>query len=243
MRSSFDLQNGGTTGNPKFPMPSRYEFLMNYYYHTGDKAVLDYVELSLRKMSFGGIYDKLGGGFARYSVDGEWKVPHFEKMLYDNAQLVSAYSHAFQLTGSELFKSVISETLKYVDREMTSPEGAFYSSLDADSNGEEGEFYVWTAQELTDVLGEDAALFNEFYHINKEALWEGDNNVLLRTEILSEFAERKNMDSDKLMSAFFEMKTKLMQARDKRVRPALDDKVLTSWNALMLKAYVDAYMA
>ena len=243
MRSSFDMQEGGTTGSPKFPMPSRYEFLMNYYYQTGDKAVLDYVELSLKKMAFGGIYDQLGGGFARYSVDAKWKVPHFEKMLYDNAQLVSVYGHAYQLTGSKLFKSVISETLEYVEREMTSPEGAFYSSLDADSNGEEGEFYGWTSQDLKEVLGDDATLFMDYYHVDKEALWEGNNNVLLRTETLQEFTAMKKLDADKLETSFADMKRKLMQYREKRIRPALDDKILTSWNALMLKAYVDAYSA
>jgi uncharacterized protein YyaL (SSP411 family) len=242
MRSSFDLIEGGTTGSPKFPMPSRYEFLLNYYYNTNDKSVLDYVELSLRKMAFGGIYDQLGGGFARYSVDGKWKVPHFEKMLYDNAQLVSVYSHAYQLTGSELFKSVISETLEYVQREMTSQEGAFYSSLDADSNGEEGEFYVWSSQELKEVLRDDASLFIEYYHIDKEALWEGDNNVLLRAKTLQEFAAMKKLDAGELETSFAQMKYKLMQFRETRVRPTLDDKILTSWNALMLKAYVDAYM-
>jgi len=243
MRSSFDLVEGGTTGSPKFPMPSRYEFLMDYYYQTDDKAVLDYVGLSLGKMAFGGIYDQLGGGFARYSVDGEWKVPHFEKMLYDNAQLVSVYSHAYQLTGSDLFKSVTSETLEYIEREMTSPEGAFYSSLDADSNGEEGEFYVWTSKELKNILGEGAELFIEYYHIDKEALWEGDKNVLLRMESLQEFAAGKNLDYEKLKASFVGLKAKLMEVREKRIRPALDDKILTSWNALMLKAYVDAYMA
>ncbi|MFK7936527.1 MAG: thioredoxin domain-containing protein [Saprospiraceae bacterium] len=228
-----DTKRGGKQGAPKFPLPNNWEFLLSYHHQTKDKNALDAVTTTLDEMAKGGIYDHLGGGFARYSTDEKWLVPHFEKMLYDNGQLVSLYAHAYQLTQSELYKNRIVETLKFIERELTDPTGGFYSSLDADSEGEEGKFYVWTQSEIDSLLtSEEAAIFNQHYQIEARGNWEHGKNILhiktTETPTLPLLASAKN---------------KLMQVRAKRVRPGLDDKVLTSWNALMLKGYADAFAA
>jgi uncharacterized protein YyaL (SSP411 family) len=206
-----------------------------------DEAVMKQVELSLRKMAFGGIYDQIGGGFARYSTDSLWKVPHFEKMLYDNAQLVSLYSEAYQATKDPLYKQVVYETLEWVKREMTNEEGAFYSALDADSESEEGKFYVWTKAELQQILGSDFNLFSDYYNVNRTGFWEHDNYILLRDKTDEEFAKENKMDFSALQKKIEELKVKMLDVREKRVRPGLDDKTLTSWNAMMLRGYTDAY--
>jgi hypothetical protein len=247
--SHFDHQKGGTKRVPKFMMPNNYHFLLRYAYQTKDETLLKFVKNTLTKISYGGIYDHVGGGFARYSTDGKWHVPHFEKMLYDNAQLVSLYSDAFLVTKDPWFKDVVYETLDFVARELTNKDGAFYSSLDADSktlNGEleEGAFYVWTKEELKKIVSDtDYSLFADYYNINSYGFWEKENYVLIRKDAHQKFCAEHNIDSEVLIKKISQWKQVLLQEREKRSRPRLDDKTLTSWNALMLKGYLDAYRA
>ena len=240
---SFDSFKGGPNRAPKFPLPNNYQFLLHYAHLTGDEVVKAHALFTLDRMAYGGIYDQIGGGFSRYSVDLLWKVPHFEKMLYDNGQLVSLYAMAYQATGNKLYRDVVYETLAFVERELTAPEGAFYSALDADSEGEEGKFYIWNKEELSALLGEDAALAYAYYNVNSLGLWEHDNYILLRDRPDNEVAAKLEISVEDLQAGVQRIKEKLMAARDKRIRPGLDDKTLTSWNALMLKGYVDAAMA
>jgi len=240
--SYIDFTNGGTKGAPKFPMPSIYEFLMNYHFHTKDPKVLEAITVTIDKMANGGIYDHIGGGFARYSTDDIWKVPHFEKMLYDNGQLVSLYSNAYKVTRSELYKKVVFETLEFIEREMTDKSGGFYSSLDADSEGEEGKYYVWTKQEIDNLLGEKSELFCEYYSVTSIGNWEG-NNILFITQKKEDLLQKYQVEEQLFDQIIDESKKILFEVRNKRIRPGLDDKILTSWNALMLRGYVDAYSA
>ncbi len=239
----FDNTEGGPQKAPKFPLPNNYLFLLRYAHLTNNPAVLKHVNLTLQKMAAGGIYDQLGGGFARYSVDEYWKVPHFEKMLYDNAQLVSLYAEAFRCTGDERYKWVVEETLGFVQKEFTSPEFAFYSALDADSEGEEGKYYVWQKEELQHLLKDDFPLFADYYNVNEEGYWEHDNYILLRKNNDAELALKHQLSISEIRKIIERCKTILLSVRDKRIKPGLDDKCLTSWNALMLKAYCDAYRA
>ena len=243
MKPGIDFKKGGPNRAPKFPMPSNWEYLMHYYYVSGNEDALKAVSVTLNEMALGGINDQLGGGFARYSTDADWLVPHFEKMLYDNAQLVGLYSHGYQLTKNQLYKNVVYETLEFIKRELTSPEGGFYSSLDADSEGEEGKFYVWTKDEIENVLGTDAPLFLEYYHITDAGNWEHGKNIFYREESDEAFAKKNNISVETLTNKINADKEKLMKVRSKRVRPGLDDKILTAWNALMLKGYAQAYRA
>ncbi len=237
---NLDLRKGGRNGAPKFPLPNKYQFLLEYYYHTKDQQALDAVTTTLDKMALGGIYDHLGGGFARYSTDEDWKVPHFEKMLYDNAQLMSLYSNAYLITGNQLYRDVVYEIAQFVDRELTSPEKAFYSSLDADSEGEEGKFYVWTHQEIEEALGEDSPLFSEFFNVQEAGNWE-NTNILYRTGSRADLAKEYQLSEEEVSEIISTSKEKLLATREERIRPGLDDKILTSWNALMIKGYIDAY--
>lgn len=238
---TVDNKEGGPNRAPKFPLPNNYEFLLRYASLTDDQKILDHVNLTLEKMAFGGIYDQVGGGFARYSTDALWKAPHFEKMLYDNGQLVSLYSEAYQATKNPLYKEIVDETLEFIEREMTSKEGVFYSALDADSEGEEGKFYVWKEDELKSVLGDDFDWVKDYYNINQKGLWEHDNYILLRKDGDDEFARKQGWSIEDLKSKVSAVNAKLLKERNKRIRPGLDDKQLTSWNALMLKGYADAY--
>jgi uncharacterized protein YyaL (SSP411 family) len=192
-------------------------------------------------MAMGGINDHVGGGFARYSTDMLWKVPHFEKMLYDNGQLVSLYSEAYQLTGNEFYLDTVRETLQWVSREMTSGEGAFYSALDADSEGVEGKFYVWKKEELQHILREDYELMADVFNVNSIGYWEEENYVLIMREPLPALATKHKLSVAQLKERIAKAKMLLLAERSKRVRPGLDDKILTSWNALMLHGYVDAW--
>ncbi|WP_246454567.1 thioredoxin domain-containing protein [Hyunsoonleella aquatilis] len=242
----FDQKFGGINREPKFMMPNNYHFLMRYAYQNDDKDLLDFVNLTLTKMAYGGLYDHIGGGFSRYSTDGKWHVPHFEKMLYDNAQLVSLYSEAYLLTKNELYKSVVEETLDFIKNELTTPEGAFYSSFDADSENsvgelEEGAFYVWQKEELQSVLGQDFELFSDYYSINNFGLWEKGNYVLIRKDDDASILKKHNISKKVLLQKKITWKSKLVEIRNKRPKPRMDDKALTSWNGLMLKGYVDAY--
>lgn len=238
----IDFENGGTKGAPKFPMPDIHQLLLTYYFHTKENKALDAVKITLDKMANGGIYDHLGGGFARYSTDDIWKVPHFEKMLYDNAQLVGLYSNVYKVTGDDLYKKVVFETLDFIEREMTDESGGFYSSLDADSEGEEGKYYVWTKQEIDNLLGEKSEVFCDYFSITSPGNWEG-NNILLINQNKEELVKKYKIDGDTFEKIINDSKQILFEARSKRVRPGLDDKILTSWNALMLRGYVDAYFA
>lgn len=239
-KQNFDHNEGGTNRAPKFPLPNNYEFLLDFYYHKKDPQLLQFINLTLTKMAYGGIYDQVGGGFARYSTDSYWKVPHFEKMLYDNAQLVSLYAKAFQATKNTLYKQVIDQTLEYIEREMTATNGAFYSALDADSEGEEGKFYTWSKEELQQILQDDFAVAEVYYSINNSSKWEG-RHILLRKETSEKIAQQFNLSNEELHKKIKSINHKLLNVRNNRVRPGLDDKTLTSWNALMLKGYVDAY--
>jgi uncharacterized protein YyaL (SSP411 family) len=246
LKKSLDDKLGGQKGAPKFPMPSNLNFLLRYSFQNDDKELQKFVMTSLIKMANGGIYDQIGGGFSRYSVDDRWHVPHFEKMLYDNAQLVSLYSKAYQLTKNEFFNTVVAETLHFIDNELTQEDGAFYSSLDADSKTKEGEleegvFYTWSQDELKAELGNDFEVFKSYYNINAIGKWEKDQYILYKTKTDDEFIKANTITLKELNSKVSSWKTKLYKLRAKRERPRKDDKVLTSWNALMLKAYVDAY--
>ncbi len=239
----IDFQKGGRIGAPKFPMPSNYQFLLKYHHLSGDEKSLEATTLTLDEIAKGGIYDHLGGGFARYSVDAKWLVPHFEKMLYDNGQLVSLYANAYQITKDPFYKKAIEETLEFIAREMTSPEGAFYSSLDADSDGEEGKFYVWTKSEIDSLLGSDADVFSDYYNVSQSGNWEHGKNILHLKKTDEEIAKKHGMEVADLLTLIAKGKSVLFKARDSRIHPPLDNKALTAWNALMLKGYVDAYRA
>lgn len=240
-KSQIDFEFGGQKGAPKFPLSVGHQFLLHYYHLTKDEDAKTAVLTTLNKMAYGGIYDQIGGGFARYSTDKFWKVPHFEKMLYDNAQLVSLYCSAFQLTKDMLYKTVVEETLDFIQRELARNDGGFYSSLDADSEGIEGKYYIWNELEIKDVLGENAELIIDYYSITSKGNWENGENILLRSENEPEITKKHNLSPEKLNEIIFKSKKLLLESRNKRIRPALDDKILTSWNGLMIKAFVDAY--
>ncbi len=240
-QQKFDDIDGGPNRSPKFPLPNNYQFLLRYTHHTKNEGVLKHLELTLKKMAYGGIYDQIGGGFSRYSVDHFWKAPHFEKMLYDNAQLVTLYSEAFQKTKEPLFKQIVYETLAFVERELTSAEGGFFSALDADSEGVEGKYYVWTKDELKNIFKDRFSLFADYFNVNARGLWEHENYILLRNDDNAEIAKRNNISTDDLQQIIEDCKKHLLSIREKRIRPGLDNKIITSWNSLMLKAYIDAY--
>lgn len=245
-QDNFDYTFGGNNRSPKFMMPNNYEFLLRHSIQNNNFELFEYVILTLDKIAYGGVYDHIGGGFARYSTDEKWHVPHFEKMLYDNAQLVSLYSNAYSKTKKPLYKEVVTETLEYIAREMTNSEGAFYSSLDADSeteNGEleEGTYYIYTEEELKSQLTEDYTLFSKYYNINSFGKWEKDNYVLIRNKSDNEIIEEFSIGLEELQEKKKNWKQKLLSFRNKRAKPRLDDKTLTSWNALMIKGYADAY--
>ncbi|HTD40247.1 MAG TPA: thioredoxin domain-containing protein, partial [Mucilaginibacter sp.] len=240
----FDRVEGGTGSSPKFPMPNNWQFLMRYAYLMHDDDVAQQVKLTLHKMAFGGIYDHIGGGFARYSVDGRWHVPHFEKMLYDNAQLVSLYSEASVWQYDPLYPQIVDKTIAFVKRELTSPEGGFFSALDADSEGVEGKFYTFTKDDIEKILGAEADLFCIYYHVTEDGNWEEEEtNVFFRKETDEQLAAKLGLSIDELVSKINILRNKVLQVRSKRVRPGLDYKVLTSWNGLMLKGLCEAYRA
>ncbi|MEQ8807531.1 MAG: thioredoxin domain-containing protein [Imperialibacter sp.] len=240
----LDYLSGGLAGAPKFPMPVVWEFLLQEHKQNNNERALKVVSTTLDAMAAGGIYDHLAGGFARYSTDAEWRVPHFEKMLYDNGQLVSLYAHAYQATKNETYAQVVEETLSFVSEELTSPQSGFYSSLNADSEGEEGTFYIWTKAEIEALLdAKSVELFSDYYGITTEGNWEHGKNVLYSQTGLKELATKHAMPLDAATLALEKSRKKLLEARNKRIRPSLDDKILTSWNALMLSGYLDAYWA
>lgn len=221
---------------------------MQYAHLKDDTKLMDFVNLTLTRMAYGGLFDTVGGGFSRYSVDMKWHVPHFEKMLYDNGQLVSLYSDAYKLSKNPLYKEVVEKTLSFVLRELTTEEGGFYSALDADSldtNGhlEEGAFYVWTREQLQQILGSDFDLFSEVFNINEFGYWEHGNYVLIQSASIEDLAEDNNIEVETLVEKKRLWEQMLCIEREKRSRPRLDDKCLTSWNGIMLKGFADAYKA
>ena len=225
---TFDATNGGFGGAPKFPAAMSLEFLLRYNHRTGNDMALSIVTLTLDKMARGGIYDHLGGGFHRYAVDAIWLVPHFEKMLYDNAQLIRVYLHAFQVTGDEFYKRIAVETLEYVRREMLDVSGGFYSTQDADSEGVEGKFFVWTPDEVSEILGDDdGRKFCKHFDVTSEGNFEGENILNVKNPV----AIAPGSDTNR---------RKLFAKREKRVKPFRDEKILTAWNGLMMAAFADA---
>ncbi len=240
----LDLNNGGIKGQQKFPTPSLWEFLLQYHYLAKDKKALDVTTHTLTKMALGGIYDHVGGGFARYATDSNWKVPHFEKMLYDNAQLISLYAHAYQVTKNEFFKNVVQETIRFIEDELTSPQGGFYSSLNAVTKEGEGEFYAWTYSEVLKVLGSnEGKLIAEYFNIDPAGNWKEGKSILYANNTPEQVSAIKGISGNDFLNSVFVAKNKLLEKRNTRVKPVADDKILTSWNALMLKAFADAYAA
>ena len=240
----FDKAEGGFGTAPKFPVPNNWICLMRYAHLTNDDNIANAVRLTLQKMAYGGIYDHIGGGFARYSVDGQWHVPHFEKMLYDNAQLISLYSEAYTWRPDPLYADVVDEMIKFSLRELTSPEFGFYSALDADSESKEGKFYIFTKNEIEEILGPDAELFCIYYNITEHGNWEEErSNVLFRRLTDERLADQLGLDIDVLTKIIGASRRKVFEARGSRVRPGLDNKILASWNGLMLKGLCEAYRA
>ena len=243
-KTEFDSQRGGFTGAPKFPMPAVWEFALQYHYLTGDETSLSFVTTTLDNMAAGGIYDHLAGGFSRYSTDANWRVPHFEKMLYDNGQLVSLYAHAYQVTQKESYADIVVNTLNFIKHNLTAPEGGFYASLNADTDGEEGKFYVWTKSEIERLVDKrHAVAFEEFYNVTEKGNWEDGKNILFRdvtSESIASGSKSQRVDEDRVLA---ESTNILLAAREKRVHPSVDDKILVAWNAIMLKGYADAYAA
>ncbi len=237
-----DKEWGGFGNAPKFPQTFSIRYLLRHYYFTENKPALDQALLSLDKMIGGGIYDQIGGGFARYSTDEKWLAPHFEKMLYDNALLLDVISEAYQLTQKEIYSTTIEETISFIQREMLSPEGAFYSALDADSEGVEGKYYTWQKTEIDQVLGEDSALFCKIYNVSEKGNWE-NTNILWLPESPENFLKTNEIDPSELYHKLKQCREKLRIARESRIRPALDDKILLGWNALMVIALCKSYAA
>lgn len=239
--NNFDPDFGGPRKAPKFPLPNNYVFLLRYAWAQKDDTVMEHVHHTLRMMAYGGIYDQVGGGFARYSVDQYWKVPHFEKMLYDNAQLISLYAQAYAAFGDTFLAETVHETIAFCQREMKVAGGGWISALDADSEGVEGKFYVWKLDELQHVLGADFELAQDYYNINAEGYWEHDNYILMRQTDDTVFARKHELDEAVWLEKREHIKAILLEARSTRIRPGDDDKILLSWNALMVTALCDAY--
>jgi uncharacterized protein YyaL (SSP411 family) len=236
---SFDSKLGGFGSAPKFPPSMTLEFLLRMAVQRDDTMALHMAEHTLKMMAYGGLYDQLGGGFARYSTDAEWLVPHFEKMLYDNALLARVYLHAYQITNKPLYRRIVEETLDFVVRELRHEDGGFYSSYDADSEGEEGKFYVWSAAEVRELLGDDADLFMRYYDLTGGGNWEG-HNILHITAELEDVAQQMGLDLETAERQLATARQTLYDVRAQRVWPGLDDKVLTAWNGLMLAAFAEA---
>ena len=240
LAAGFDEEHGGLGQAPKFPQPMAFEHLLRHHARTGERQALEMVEHTLKKMAGGGMYDQLGGGFHRYSTDAVWLVPHFEKMLYDNALLSRLYIHAYQATGDADYRRIAQETLDYVLREMTDPKGGFYSTQDADSEGVEGKFFVWTAQEITEVLGkEQGELVCRYFGVTQKGNFEGANILHVPQEPAA-VATQLGLSEERLRAVVQEAKSKLLEVRQRRVAPDRDEKILTAWNGLMLRSFAEA---
>lgn len=239
-QSRMDLVEGGTTSPPKFPLPSNYEFLFWYGLLENQKEIQSYVKLTLHKMAMGGIYDQVGGGFSRYSVDMLWKIPHFEKMLYDNGQLLSVYAQAYRETKSPEYLRVLNQTHRWLEREMTGSEGGFFAAQDADSEGVEGKYYIWTPEEIKQVLGEHSEWFWKLYNPSNKGYWEDKQWVLLRNVSWEDWQKENPTCTATLIQTQLDS---LFHVRRKRVAPVTDEKCLTAWNALTLNGLIEAYKA
>ncbi|MFD2597816.1 thioredoxin domain-containing protein [Sphingobacterium corticis] len=240
-QQTFDDELGGYNRAPKFPLPNNWLFFLRYGVLSKNQDLVDHVHFTLEKIADGGIYDHVGGGFARYSVDNRWHVPHFEKMLYDNAQLISLYSEAYQQKPNPLYKRVVEETIAWLIREMKAPNGGFYSALDADSEGVEGKYYTFQYEEF-DLLGDDAELFRAYFNITEKGNWtEESTNVLFVSKDDESLIREAGFDQDEWDQYLREIKEKLYDYRENRVRPGLDDKQIVTWNALLMKGLIDAY--
>ena len=248
-KNYLDNVDGGPNRSPKFPLPNNYAFLLRYASENKDQKLLHHVNLTLKKMAFGGIYDQIGGGFARYSTDSAWKIPHFEKMLYDNAQLISLYSKAYQLNQDPLYKQIIEETVAFLKREMSDGNGKYYSAIDADSEGEEGKFYVWTKEELSGMNfppisnNRQNELIFDYFNINERGFWENDNYLPIRHLENDVLAAKYNLSLEELGDYIAGIKLKLLNKREHRIRPGIDKKMITSWNSLLITGLCDAYQA
>lgn len=242
LTQAFDHEDGGFGNAPKFPATMTINFLLKYHYHTHNSEALQHALFSLNQLCNGGIYDHIGGGFARYTTDKQWLIPHFEKMLYDNALIVSVLADAYKITQNPQYADTIDQTLDFIARQMTHPDGGFYASLDADSEGHEGKFYVWEKNEIDKLLQDDAPIFNAFYGITPSGNWEG-KNILNRTYTIDVFAERIGYDTGELNRHLAIARRKLFLHREKRVKPALDNKIILGWNALQCTAYCKAFEA
>lgn len=237
---NYDERYGGFGSAPKFPAPMNLEFLLRTYHRTGQREALEMIEHTCRKMAEGGMYDQLGGGFHRYSTDARWLVPHFEKMLYDNALLSRHYLHVYQQTGDDFYRRIVEETLDYVVREMTDARGGFYSTQDADSEGHEGKFFVWTPSEVKEVLGEeDGALVCAYYDVTVRGNFEG-TNILHVDRSVEEVAKEAGVSQERLTESLRRGRRELFEARERRIKPGRDEKVLTAWNGLMLASFAEA---
>ena len=237
-----DLVNGGIQGSPKFPVPAFTEFLLQHYYTTGNKDALKAATTTLKKMALGGIYDHVAGGFARYATDSLWRVPHFEKMLYDNGQLASVYAHAYQVTKDPFFKNVLIETLNFVDKTLAAPGGGYYSSVNADTEAGEGEYYAWNKKDFVRATGGEGLLAG-YYHVSDAGNWKPGNNILYANQTPEEFAIEKKISPVEFAAKLTTAKTNLYNERNKRIKPVVDTKIITAWDAIMLKGYADAYAA
>jgi uncharacterized protein YyaL (SSP411 family) len=239
LASRFDPREGGFGSAPKFPPSMALDFLLRYHQRSNDAEALRMVELTLEKMAFGGMYDQVGGGFHRYSVDERWLVPHFEKMLYDNALLARIYLDAWRATGKPLYRRIVEETLDYIARDMRDPGGGFYSSEDADSEGVEGKFYVWTLDEFNRVADDPSGIVAHYLDVTEHGNWERHNilNIWRAPEI---FAKLEKISEEELDEKVRKARRRLFEARLKRVRPGRDDKTLTDWNGLALRAFAEA---
>lgn len=238
--NSCDFKDGGPNYAPKFPMPVNYDFLLNFSVLLKDKKVEEFVKLTMDKMCRGGIYDQAGGGFARYSVDGYWKIPHFEKMLYDNGQLIELYSKAYKYFKSEEYKEVVYQSIEFLEREFKNENGLYYSALDADSEGIEGKYYVWHQDELKSLLGDDYSFYQRVYNKDEIGFWENNEYVLMRAEGYAELANELNISTTELIDKVKSLNYKILGERKKRVIPGLDYKCLLSWNCILLNGLIEA---
>jgi uncharacterized protein YyaL (SSP411 family) len=240
-KKQFDWIEGGMSRAPKFPMPTNYAYLLAHSKFFKDEKLQEYVRLTLDKMAFGGIYDQIGGGFTRYSVDMIWKVPHFEKMLYDNAQLMELYALGHEAFHVDAYRVIVEEIFTWLKREMKDDSGAYYSAIDADSEGEEGKYYCWNETELKSIILTDYPLFADYYSVSNRGFWEEDKYIPLKTQSDSDFAKKWNLDLEVLERKVADWKSVLLSERQKRVAPGLDHKCLTSWNAQLIKGMCQAY--
>jgi uncharacterized protein YyaL (SSP411 family) len=241
---NFDTEDGGNNRSPKFPMPSNYDWMLDFYLLNKHPYAGEHVQLTLNKMLHGGIYDQLGGGFCRYSTDMQWKVPHFEKMLYDNAQLLSLYAKSYSIFKNEKYKETIEGIFTFLNNELKSDSNLYYAALDADTEGVEGKFYTWTLNELQSILTEQEYLVaKDYFHFDEKGYWEDEVYIPLRNENALTICEKFNLSAVDLNSIIHQIKNKLFTERNKRVRPGLDHKIIACWNGLLLKGFSDAFMS